>query len=52
MNKSSLIMLASSSPRRHELLKQLDVTFTVAPANIDESIIEGEQPRDQTANFI
>lgn len=46
MNTSTLIMLASESPRRRELLKQLDVTFTVAPANIDESISEGEQPRD------
>jgi septum formation protein len=46
MNTPSLIMLASGSPRRRELLKQLDVKFTVAAANIDESIIEGEQPRE------
>ena len=46
MNTSSLIMLASGSPRRRELLKQLDVTFTVAPANIDETAMPGEQPRD------
>ena len=46
MNSSPSILLASASPRRHELLKQLDVTFVVAAANIDESIIDGETPRD------
>jgi septum formation protein len=46
MNSSSSILLASGSPRRHELLKQLAVTFTVSPANIDESIIDGESPKD------
>lgn len=40
------ILLASGSPRRRELLKQLDVSFTVAPANIDESISAGETPED------
>ena len=46
MNSSPSILLASASPRRHELLKQLDVTFVVAATNIDESIIDGETPRD------
>lgn len=46
MNTTPLIMLASGSPRRRELLKQLDVTFTVTAANIDESVNPGEQPRD------
>jgi len=46
MNSSPSILLASASPRRHELLKQLDVTFSVSAANIDESIIDGETPRD------
>ena len=41
-----MLYLASKSPRRKELLKQLDVSFTVAPANIDESIIAGETPED------
>jgi septum formation protein len=40
------ILLASASPRRQELLGQLDVRFTVSPANIDESVIRGESPRD------
>ena len=46
MSSSPSILLASGSPRRHELLKQLAVTFTIAAANIDESIIDGETPRD------
>ena len=46
MNSSPSILLASASPRRHELLKQLDVAFSVSAANIDESIIDGEMPRD------
>lgn len=44
MNRPPSIILASASPRRRELLKQLAVTFKVAPADIDESIVEGETP--------
>ncbi len=40
------ILLASRSPRRRELLKQLAVKFTVAAMDVDESIIEGENPKD------
>lgn len=32
------IILASASPRRIELLKQIGIDFSVIPANIDESI--------------
>ena len=46
MNKIHSILLASGSPRRRELLKQLAVTFKVAAADIDESVIEGETPED------
>lgn len=45
MNTTPLIMLASASPRRRELLDQLGVRFTVAPANIDETMCEGESPQ-------
>jgi septum formation protein len=40
------ILLASGSPRRRELLTQLAVKFTVAASDIDESILNGEAPRD------
>jgi septum formation protein len=39
------ILLASGSPRRRELLLQLPVKFRVAPADVDESVIAGESPR-------
>ncbi|NMD38016.1 MAG: septum formation protein Maf [Christensenellaceae bacterium] len=41
------LILASSSPRRIELLKRLEVQFTVIPFTIDEShidYVEGESP--------
>lgn len=46
MNKLPVLILASASPRRRELLQQLAVTFTVAPADIDETIADGETPKD------
>ncbi len=38
------IYLASASPRRSELLRQIDVTHAVRPVDIDESPRPGEQP--------
>lgn len=42
VGKNELIILASSSPRRKELLKQLGVVFKVYPARVDESLKRGE----------
>jgi septum formation protein len=39
-----MIILASQSPRRKELLAELVPTFTVVPADIDESVRIGETP--------
>jgi septum formation protein len=39
------LILASASPRRRELLGQLDLAFDVQPADADESIRPGEEPR-------
>ena len=39
-----LITLASASPRRRELLDQIQVCYNVLPANIDETHIKGESP--------
>jgi septum formation protein len=36
------LILASASPRRRELIARLGVPFTVSPANIDESMLPGE----------
>ncbi|MDO4542779.1 MAG: Maf family protein [Bacillota bacterium] len=38
----SRLFLASSSPRRKEILENLGLRFTVRPADIDESLISGE----------
>jgi septum formation protein len=43
---TSAIILASASPRRRELLAQLGVSFTVAPADIDERVAPEEAPQD------
>ena len=39
-----MLILASASPRRRELLTQAGLTFSVEPANIDESRLPHESP--------
>jgi septum formation protein len=38
------VVLASASPRRHELLSQIGVHFTVRAPDIDETPLHGESP--------
>lgn len=40
------IVLASSSPRRRELLGSLGLAFSVRPVDVDESPVDGEGPLD------
>ncbi len=40
---SKPIILASNSPRRRELLKQVGLTFTIDPADVDERVLPGEK---------
>ena len=42
------LVLASASPRRRELLAQIGVRFRVVVADIDETVLEGESPREYT----
>ncbi len=44
--KHARFLLASSSPRRHELLATLGLTFDVEHYDTDESIREGTAPED------
>lgn len=44
MSSEARIVLASASPRRHELLAQLGVRFRSLDAGIDEGRLEGERP--------
>jgi len=41
-----MLVLASASPRRQELLRNAGVRFTVRPADINERPLPGESPRD------
>jgi len=40
-----MIYLASQSPRRQQLLKQIGIEFELVDAQIDESPLENEEPR-------
>lgn len=40
------LILASKSPRRNELLKQVGLDFEVIASGIEENFIEGESPRE------
>lgn len=45
------LILASASPRRRELLASLGLSFEVAPADLDESILPGEDPEQMTVRL-
>lgn len=42
----SSLFLASTSPRRRELLEQVGLQFSVLQVDVDESVREGERPAD------
>jgi len=44
--ETSVLILASASPRRQELLRNAGIAFTVCPANIPEVPRTEESPRD------
>ena len=48
---SNTLILASQSPRRKELLKQLGYDFTCVPADIDESVLSSESPEQYVARL-
>jgi len=41
-----MLVLASQSPRRAEILRQAGIPFTVRAADVDESVLAGENPAD------
>ncbi len=41
-----LLVLASASPRRRELLQQIGLEFQIIPSCADEEIVAGESPAD------
>jgi len=40
-----MLVLASQSPRRSEILRQAGIPFTVRPVEVDETPLDGESPR-------
>ncbi|HEX2779906.1 MAG TPA: Maf family protein, partial [Gemmatimonadaceae bacterium] len=44
MNITPRVILASSSPRRRELLSLIGIAYEARPADIDESYLPGERP--------
>jgi len=46
MSASPLLYLASTSPRRREILQSLGIEFEVVMVEIDESPLAGESPED------
>ena len=45
---SSVLVLASASPRRAELLRAAGIPFEAIPADVDERQHEGEEPAGST----
>lgn len=43
------VILASQSPRRQELLTRIFQTFSISPADVDESIPDGMKPKQAVA---
>lgn len=41
-----MLVLASASPRRQDLLRSAGISFVVQPADVDETPLPGESPRD------
>jgi len=41
-----MLILASASPRRQELLRNAGIPFTAQPADVNETPLAGEAPRD------
>lgn len=44
MTQVARVVLASASPRRADLLRQMGLEVTVRPAHVDETYLQGESP--------
>ncbi len=51
MTGSRPIVLASASPRRRDLLREAGYTFTVMPADVDETLHPGVDPADAAVDI-
>jgi septum formation protein len=46
------LILASSSPRRRQLLRQIGLDFDKVPSGVKEDFIDGESPKDGVRSFL
>lgn len=46
-----MLILASSSPRRQQLIELFGIEFQIQPAEVDESLSENETPQDYVARL-
>jgi len=44
INLNALLILASASPRRREILQSLGLNFKIIPAHVNEDYLQGESP--------
>jgi septum formation protein len=44
--QTQMLVLASRSPRRSDILREMGYAFVVDSADVDESVVAGESPRD------
>jgi len=51
MSRLPTLLLASTSPRRREILSSLGLDFTVVPVDVDESPRQGEAPGDMAVRL-
>lgn len=45
MNSNTVLVLASASPRRREILSAAGISYIVRPSDIDETVFSGTEPR-------
>jgi len=51
MTDSTVIVLASASPRRVELLQSAGISVSVRPSGIDETLLPGEAPENHASRL-
>lgn len=49
---STLLLLASGSPRRREILQQIGVAFRIGAISVDETVIDGETAHDYLPRIV
>ncbi len=51
LDNQQKIILASASPRRRDLLESIGLPFTIKPANLEETPLDGESPGEHVTRL-